>query len=134
MEWGGWWGQCVATAAWIIGWSLFVDGLGLLGRRLTGRWGTLVSHGPLLTLYALALGHLDGLLSWTDSPACLADLFLAFERFLRGKAAWLTAFSPFGTPLYTGLFFGGICTVLHCGVVSALKRNAGQGMSGGEAL
>jgi hypothetical protein len=135
MEWGGWWGQCVATAAWIVGWSLFVVGLGTLGRRLPGRWGTLVSYGPLLTLYALALGHLDGLLSWTDSPAWLAGLFLAFERFLREKAAWLAAVSPFGMPLYTGLFLGGICAVLHCwidGVAGALKRNAGQGMAGGE--
>jgi len=124
MEWGGWWGQCVATAAWIIGWSLLVDGLGLLGRRLTGPWGTLVSYVPLLTLYALALGHLDGLLSWTGSPAWLAGLFLAFERFLREEVAWLVAFSPFGTPLYTGLFFGGMCALLHSGMVGVLKRSA----------
>jgi hypothetical protein len=117
MEWGGWWGQCIATAAWIVGWSLFVDGLGSLGRRLPGRWGTLASYGPLLTLYALALGHLDGLLSWTDSPA------------------WLVVVSPFGMPLYTGLFLGGICALLHNligGIAAALKRNAGQGVPGDE--
>ncbi len=134
MEWGGWWGQCVATALWIIGWSLFVDGLGTLGRRLPGRWGTLVSHGPLLTLYALAVGHLDGLLSWTGSPAWLADLFLAFERFLREKATWLVAVSPFGMPLYSGLVFGGMCALLHEGIAIGLKRNTSQGMSGDEAL
>ncbi len=131
MEWGGWWGQCIATAVWIAGWSLFVVGLGGLARRLPGRWGTLASTGPLLTLYALALGHLDGLLSWTGSPAWLAGLFAAFERFLGEKAAWLVAASPFGMPLYTGLFFGGLCTVLHLGVqgglAGALKGNTGQG-------
>ena len=54
----------------------------------------------------------------------LAGLFLAFERFLREKAARLVAFSPFGMPLYTGLFFGGICALLHGGIVAALKRSA----------
>ncbi len=134
MEWGGWWGQCIATAVWIVGWSLLVDGLGWLGRRLPGRWGTLVSYSPLLTFYALAIGHLDGLVSWTGSPAWLADLFGTFERFLREKATWLVASSPFGMPLYTGLFFGGLCALLHSGIAAGLKRNSGQSVLGDEVV
>lgn len=122
LEWGGWWGQCVGTAVWVVSWSLFVDGLESLRRRVDGRWGTLLSWGRLLTVYVLAVGHLDGFVSWTDSPSRLVDLFSGFDRFLWQKAAWLRDFSPFGWPLYTGLFFGGLCALLHCGLASVLRH------------
>lgn len=123
LEWGGWWGQCLATAAWIIGWSLFVDGLESLRRRLTGHWAALLNWGRLLTVYALAVGHLDGFLSWTHSPVWLADLFSVVERFLQEKAAWLEPISPFGWPLYIGLLLGGLCALVHLGAVSLLERS-----------
>jgi hypothetical protein len=124
LVWGGWWGQCIGSALWILAWTLVLDGLELLRRRSHPRWATLVGWIRLWTVYALAIGHLNGLVSWTSSPGVVATLFRGFYHAWSAKAGWLSALSPFGYPLYSGLFFGGLCAVVHWAIVGVRARNS----------
>lgn len=124
LVWGGWIGQCVGSAVWIVGWTLVLDGLESLRLRLAGRWAALVGWLRLWTAYALALGHLNGFASWGAVPG--ADVatrgFFVFLDWLWAREPGLFAISPFGYPLYAGLFFGGLCALLHAATAAALRR------------
>jgi hypothetical protein len=109
----GWLGQCLGSGLWILVWAFALDGMETLRTRLSRRGAATISVLRLWAVYALALGHLNGLVSWTQSPRMVAATFAWFYTAWRTHAAWLSALSPLGYPLYSGLFFGGLCTLAH---------------------
>lgn len=123
LVWGGWWGQCIGTALWVLVWLLILDGLEVLRRRSRGRARAFWGGSRLLTAYALATGHLYGLLTWIHWPPLLYGVFSAFGRFLWEEAEWLVRISPFSTPLYVGLFFGGMCALTHRAVLAMINHD-----------
>jgi len=124
LQWGGWWGQCLGSMLWILAWTLVFDGLESLRRHLHSRWMAVVDCIRLWTVYALAVGHLDGFVSWSNWPGTVAMLFRTFHHAWSVNAGWLTTLSPFGGPLYSGLCFGGLCTLVHWITISICKRGA----------
>jgi hypothetical protein len=122
--WAGWWGQCVGSFLWVIGWTLVVDGLESLRQRLGGRGASIARGMQLLALYGLAAGHISGFLSWiflARLPAVAEVFFGLYQRI-----PWLDAISPFSYPLYLGLSFGGLCTLLHVGILALRRRWRGR--------
>jgi hypothetical protein len=120
--WAGWWGQCLGSALWILAWALALDGMETLRARISPRGAGLLGALRLWVVYALALGHLNGLVSWTRSPRAIAAIFAWFYAAWRERAAWLGMLSPLGYPLYSGLFFGGLCALAHMLIIWAYDR------------
>jgi hypothetical protein len=119
--WGGWVGLVIGTFLYVLFWAAVVLGLEALRRRSGRVWASVLGGAQLLILYALAMGHLWGFLTWTPLvqvvwPGPLID-------FLSQRAPWLYAISPLGYGLYFGLILGAICTALHLGI-AALTRQA----------
>ncbi len=121
--WGSWWGLCLGSALWIVAWTLVFDWLEALRECHPGR-ATRIGWLQLWIGYALALGHLNGFVSWTQTPSSIARLFRQFYTLWSGYAGWLGALSPFGYPLYSGLCFGAIATIIHVVIVGMHMRIA----------
>lgn len=121
--WQGWRGVCIGFVAWILGGVLFVDALEAPRLRLNYRGRTLVGWLQIYTLYALAMGDLDGLLSWTQLPTGLSRLFSAVAEMSNHWLPWSIGGAGLGYLVGPSLFFGALCTVTHIGV-KALARSA----------
>lgn len=130
LAWAGWRGLCAALVIWIFGWTLALDGMEMLRVHLAGRAPRLVSLAQLYTLYALALGHLDGLTSWTHDPAIVyhasSHLLTALHQYL----PWTMSIFPLAYVLYPCLFFGAVFTLAHEGIVVSARDWRGRGLAG----
>jgi hypothetical protein len=102
---------------WIFAWTLVFDAIETYRERMPKHRPVGAHWLRLWIAYALAIGHLNGFVSWLDSKGGLAFLFLAFHRWWSSAAGWLNPLSPFGYPLYSGICFGGICTLIHLAIV-----------------
>jgi hypothetical protein len=120
--WCGWWGQCLGSVLWIFAWVLVLDGLESWRSRASKRTAERISWLRLWIVYALALGHLNGFVSWVDRSGPVATLFSLFYRFWSRNIGWIGPLSPFGYPLYSGLFFGGACALAHAIIVRLYQR------------
>ncbi len=123
--WEGWRGVCLGFAAWILGGALFVDALESPRLRLRARGGTLVGWLQLYILYALAMGDLDGLLSWTHQPAALYQLFSSVATQCNHWLPWTIGGSGLGYLVGPSLFFGALCTGVHIAVTALAHPTAG---------
>jgi hypothetical protein len=127
LVWAGWRGLCLAFATWVLGWTLYLDILETLRERLLGRAASALRLVQLYTLYALALGHLDGLSAWTHSPVVIYDASWGLLAALRLHAAWSMPSFPLAYLLYPALTYALACTLLHAALASMagrLRRNA----------
>lgn len=125
LMWAGWRGLCAALIIWILGWTMALDMLESLRLRATGLLGELLSLAQLYTLYALALGHLDGLTSWTHDPAIVYHASSGLLDALQRYVPWTMTVFPLAYVLYPCLFFGAVCTLAHASIaVSARERRA----------
>jgi len=122
LVWGGWRGQCLGSVLWIFAWVLVLDGMESWRDRTSKRTAACISWLRLWIVYALALGHLNGFVSWTDRAEPVAALFGLFYRFWSRNVGWLGPLSPFGYPLYSGLCFGGVCALAHALLVRLYER------------
>lgn len=113
LAWHGWQGLCAAFVVWVLGWALVIDGLETLRARLPERLGPLAASGELYILYAVALGHLDGLVSWTHAPAVVyrasAGLLAAVAR----DAPRVVSAFPLAYVLYPALVYGALFAAAH---------------------
>jgi len=119
--WEGWRGVCLGFAAWILGSAIFVDALESPRLRLRHRSRTLVGWLQIYTLYALALGDLDGMLSWTQQPTGLYQVFSAIATLFNTLLPWSVGGTGLGYLVGPSLFFGAICTALHFGIVARAR-------------
>jgi len=120
--WGGWWGQCLGSALWILAWTLVLDRMESWRAGGSIRTACLASGLRLWVVYGLAIGHLNGFVSWLAPSNDVARIFAAFRRLWVTQAAWLAAISPFGYPLYSGLCFGSVCALAHVLIVWGYER------------
>jgi hypothetical protein len=124
--WDGWVGQVVYTFLYVLFWAVVVVGLEELRGRvggirpdgIGGFLAYLLGAAQLITLYALAVGHLYGFLSWTPYLQPIWPLITYFEV----HVPWLFSDSPIGYLLDWGTALGAICTVLHLGIAALLRR------------
>ncbi len=121
LRWAGWRGLCLAFALWISGWTLALDGLETLQRRLPGRCGAWVRTAQLYMLYAVALGHLDGLTSWTHAPAAVYRASWGLLAELREHAAWSMPIFPLAYLLYPALTYAVLFTLVHGGIAGGAR-------------
>ena len=120
LSWAGWLGLVLGTFLYVLFWAAVIVGLEALRQRLAGRvWANILGDAQLLTLYALAIGHFFGFLSWTPYFP-----FWPQMDFLYMHAQWFFASSPLGYDLYIGLALGSICTALHPTLAAILRRRA----------
>lgn len=117
--WAGWQGQCLGSALWILAWAIVLDTIEALREHSSPSRARALCGLRLWLVYALALGHLNGLISWVAPTSALGMLFRQFYRWWSREAGWLAQLSPLGYPLYSGLCFGAICALAH-----ALVRRA----------
>ncbi|HNP73524.1 MAG TPA: hypothetical protein PKK15_20595 [Kouleothrix sp.] len=108
----GWLGQCLGSALWVLAWALVLSWLEAWRERRPARAAQL-GWLQLWLAYALALGHLNGFVSWAAPRGAIGGAFSAFYRAWSGAAGWLEPISPFGYPLYSGLCFGGVAALAH---------------------
>lgn len=119
--WQGWRGACIGFFAWILGSALCVDALEASRLRLGSRGGALVGWLQIYILYALAMGDLDGLLSWTRHPDGLFDLFSTVATLSNQVLPWSIGGAGIGYLVGPSLFFSAICAVAHVGVVAMAR-------------
>jgi hypothetical protein len=119
---GGWLGLTLKTFLFVLFWAALVIGLEALRRRLGGAWAHALGAAQLLILYALAMGHLYGFLSWT--PAFFVFHVWRLIDYLYVHARWIFTTSPLGSGLYIGLALGSLCTALHLTLAAILGRRA----------
>src|SRR5579884_2511793 len=101
LYWNGWVGLVIGTFLYVLFWAAVVTGLDALRRRFmragAGRaaWtsilGGIAGGAQLLTLYALAIGHFFGFLSWTPYFPFWPQL-----DYLYLHAQWFFTSSPLG--------------------------------------
>jgi hypothetical protein len=120
LTWDGWVGQLIYTFVWVLFWAAIVIGLEELRRRLGGVWEYPLGAVQLLILYALALGHLYGYLSWT--PYIHAPLLV----FLYERAPWLFDGSPLGVFSNLSLILGAVLTALQLAIAALLHSRRGR--------
>lgn len=116
--WGGWLGQCLGSALWLMAWALVFGQLEAWRTRAVGR-AAIAGWLQLWLAYALAFGHLNGFVSWAAPHGALGRLFVAFYRLWSRAAGWAEPLSPFGYPLYSGLCFGAAAALGHALAVRA---------------
>ncbi|HEX6817185.1 MAG TPA: hypothetical protein VF120_02335 [Ktedonobacterales bacterium] len=121
LYWDGWLGLVVGTFLYVLFWAGVIVGLEVLRRRLAraagGVWASIVGGAQLLTLYALAIGHFFGFLSWTPYFPFWSQL-----DYLNAHAQWFFTTSPLGYDLYIGLALGSFCMALHLAIAALLRR------------
>lgn len=115
--WEGWRGVCIGFVVWILGSAIFVDALESPRLRLSYRSRTFVGWLQLYTLYALAMGDLDGMLSWTHQPTGLYQLFSAVATSFNHWLPWSVGGAGLGYLVGPSLCFGAMCTAIHISVV-----------------
>lgn len=118
LYWAGWLGLTIGAVLYALFWAAFVIGLEALRQRLGGARASILGGMQLLTLYALATGHMAGFLSWTPAFGPVWPLI----DFLSVHAQWFFTTSPLGYDLYIGLALGSICTALHLSIAAILRR------------
>jgi hypothetical protein len=118
LRWLGWRGLCLAFPLWILGWTLFLDALESWRQRLSLRRAHWIGQLQLFTVYALAMGHLDGLSSWTHVPALFYHASNAVVSLLLQHGPWPLDVFPLGYVLYPSLVFGAACVLAHVCTVS----------------
>jgi hypothetical protein len=128
LVWGGWKGLCAALVIWILGWTAALDGMEEVRLRVGGSLARIASLAQIYTLYALALGHLDGLTSWTHDPAFVSDVSSGLLNGLRQYAPWTMTVFPLAYVLYPCLFFGAVFTLAHVGIAGSARE--GRGLAG----
>jgi len=123
LVWGGWVGLVIGTVLYVLFWAAVVIGLESLRQRYTRLWASVLSGAQLLVLYALAMGHFWGFLTWTRHyPAWGWDV----QNYLSIHAPWLYAISPLGYGIYVGLVLGAICTAVHLAIAGLLHRTGAR--------
>jgi len=118
----GWLGLVLKTFFFVLFWAGLVIGLEALRQRLGGVWAYALGAAQLLILYALAMGHLYGFLSWT--PAFFVFHVWRLIDYLYMHARWLFTTSPLGSGLYIGLALGSLCTAAHLILAAILRHRA----------
>lgn len=109
----GWRGLCAAFVVWILGWTLVIDGLETLRARLPERLGPVAASGQLYILYAVALGHLDGLTSWTHAPLVVYRASAGLLAALARDAPRAVSAFPLAYVLYPAVVYGALFAAAH---------------------
>lgn len=117
LYWGAWIGLTLGAFLYVLFWAAVIVGMEKLRQRLDGIWVGVLGAAQLLTLYALAVGHFFGFLSWTSYFP-----FWPLLDFLYVHDRWFFTTSPLGYDLYIGLVLGALCTTLHLGIARLLRR------------
>jgi hypothetical protein len=124
----GWPGLCLELVLWILVWALFIDGLEALRlriSRLATATATVLRCARFFTICALAMGDLDGLTSWTHTPAFVYRASSGLLAVVYRYAPRAIADFPLAYVLYPALVFGAVCTVAHIGIGHFGRRVAG---------
>lgn len=129
LAWGGWAGLVFGTFLYVLFWAAVIVGLEALHGRRGGAWAGVLGGMQLLILYALAVGHFFGFLSWTPYFPFwpLLSWLYAYDR-------WFFTTSPLGYDLYIGVTLGALCTALHLAIVALLRFLRGKGRQSAQAL
>lgn len=114
----GWVGQLLYTFVYILLWAAVVLALEALRRRVRGVWVFLLGAAQLIILYALALGHLVGFLSWT--PA-YRQVIVPLMAVLDAHAPWLESDSLTGYFTNLTLVLGAACTAVQLAIAVLLR-------------
>jgi hypothetical protein len=122
--WGGWVGLVLGAFLYVLFWAAAIIGLEALRGRLGGVWGSILGAAQLFILYALAVGHFFGFLSWTPYFPFWAQL-----DWLYMHDRWFFTTSPLGYDSYIGVVLGALCTALHLGIAALLRSPRGAGIS-----
>lgn len=129
LSWGGWAGLALGAFLYVLFWAAVVIGLEALRGRLGGAWAGVLGGAQLLILYALAVGHFFGFLSWTPYFPFwrLLDWLYTHDR-------WFFTTSPLGYDSYIGVALGALLTALHLAIAAMLRVLRAKGSHPAQAL
>ena len=117
--WGGWVGLVIGTFLYVLFWAAAIVGLETLRQRSGRLWASVLGGVQLLILYALAIGHFWGFLTWTSYyPAWGWNV----QSYLSLHAPWLYAISPLGYGIYVGLVLGVIVMTVHLAIAALFAK------------